>query len=84
MRWPGHIQAGTRTGALLSSVDVMPTLLGMCQVDIPEGLAGRDLSFVPLGGDGTLSDSVYLQILGPGWPDRSKWLGFWRGVRTER
>lgn len=84
MRWPGHIEEGTRTDAIFSSVDVMPTLLAMCEVAIPEGLAGKDLSFVPLGGDGERSDSVYLQILGPGWPHRGKWLGYWRGVRTDR
>jgi hypothetical protein len=27
---------------------------------------------------------VYLQILGPGWPHRGDWVGFWRGLRTDR
>src|SRR5690606_33404030 len=29
-------------------------------------------------------DSVYLMNMGPGWPTRAKWVGFWRGVRTDR
>lgn len=28
--------------------------------------------------------SVFLQVLGPGWPHRGEWVGFWRGVRTRR
>ena len=30
------------------------------------------------------SDSVYLQNMANGWPDRDGWVGRWRGVRTER
>ena len=30
------------------------------------------------------SDSVYLQNMANGWPDRNGWVGRWRGVRTER
>ena len=30
------------------------------------------------------SDSVYLQNMANGWPDRDAWVGRWRGVRTER
>ena len=29
-------------------------------------------------------DSVYLQNMANGWPDRDGWVGRWRGVRTER
>ena len=28
------------------------------------------------------AESVFLQVLGPGWPSREQWLGLWRGVRT--
>lgn len=84
IRWPGHIQPGTRTSAIFNSVDVMPTLLSLCEIPLPEGLSGQDLSFVPLGGEGPLPESAYFQILGPGWPHRGKWLGFWRGVRTHQ
>jgi len=84
MKWPGHIKPGTHTDVMFNSVDVMPTLLGLCGLPVPEGIAGRDLSFAALGGEGEKPDSVFLQILGTGWPDRLKWLGFWRGVRTER
>ena len=31
-----------------------------------------------------MPDSVYLMNMGTGWPDRERWVGYWRGVRTER
>jgi arylsulfatase A-like enzyme len=85
MRFPGRIEAGRRTQAMFSSVDVMPTVLRLCGLAVPEGVQGRNLSHVATGEEGPLPpDSVYLQNMGPGWPDRVKWVGFWRGVRTER
>ena len=84
MKWPGHIKPGTHTDIMFNSVDVMPTLLSLCGLPVPDSIAGKDLSFAVLGGEGERPDSVFLQILGTGWPDRLKWLGFWRGIRTER
>ena len=68
----------------MSSVDIMPTVLRLCGLEVPAGVQGRDLSHVFLGGNGPLADSVYLQLLGPGWPHRGDWVGFWRGVRNHR
>ncbi len=85
VRFPRRVAADRRTPALFASVDVMPTLLGLCGVKVPKGVQGHDLSYVVTGQDGPpLPDSVYLQNLGVGWPNRSKWVGFWRGVRTDR
>jgi arylsulfatase A-like enzyme len=69
---------------MFSSVDIMPTLLGLAGVPLVDGLQGTDLSHTVLGEEGPEPDSVYLQILGPGWPNRGDWVGFWRGVRTQR
>lgn len=85
MRYPRRVKAGQRTRAMFGSVDVMPTLLGLCGVAIPEGVQGRNLSHVATGEDGTPPpDSVYLMNMGTGWPDRERWVGCWRGVRTDR
>ena len=46
LRCPGRIEAGSTSDALVSSVDVLPTLLEMMRVPAPETLDGR--SFVPL------------------------------------
>ena len=40
-RLPGRIASGTRSDALVSSVDMMPTLLGMAGVPVPGGVQGH-------------------------------------------
>jgi len=84
VRYPEKAKGGSRTQCMFNSVDVMPTLLGLCGIDIPEGVQGKDLSHAIRGEKGFEPDSVYLQILGPGWPHRGRWVGYWRGVRTNR
>ena len=83
-RFPGRVAEGVRTAVLMGSVDIMPTVLRLCDLEVPAGVQGRDLSHVFLGRDGPLADSVFLQILGPGWPNRGDWVGLWRGVRNDR
>jgi N-sulfoglucosamine sulfohydrolase len=41
--WPGVFPAGERTPALVSTVDLLPTLLDAAGLTIPEGLHGRSL-----------------------------------------
>jgi arylsulfatase A-like enzyme len=84
LSYPKGVDGGTSTDTLFSSVDVMPTLLSLAGVDIPNGVQGQDLSHAALGNEGPQPDSVYLQILGPGWPHRGDWVGYWRGLRTQR
>jgi arylsulfatase A-like enzyme len=85
LRYPRVVRGGRRTRALFGSVDVMPTLLTLCGVTIPDGVQGHNLAHVVTGAaDGTLPDSVYLMNMGTGWPDRPRWVGCWRGVRTAR
>ena len=92
VRWPGVTPAGTRSSAFMGAIDLVPTLLGACNVPQPEGLQGRDVSRVWRGEDAPPdtdktpggSDSVYLQNLAHGWPNRDGWVGRWRGVRTAR
>jgi len=87
LRFPRRVQAGGRTSAMFSSVDVMPTLLGLCGAKIPDSVQGYDLSHIVTGQPGPdAPDSVYLMNMGPGWPcrDNGQWVGHWRGVRTAR
>jgi len=84
LSYPERVGARKQTDVLFSSVDVMPTLLSLAEIDVPAVVHGRDLSHAALGGEGPEPDSVYLQILGPGWPRRGDWVGFWRGLRTHR
>jgi arylsulfatase A-like enzyme len=46
LRWPGVVPAGTSTDALLSNVDLLPTLGEALLLDVPEVVQGR--SFWPL------------------------------------
>ena len=39
-RWPGHIRSGRRRAELTENVDLMPTILDLCGVDIPPGVQG--------------------------------------------
>ena len=82
LRWPGGSPACRRTDVMFNSVDVMPTLLSLAGLGGCNNVQGRDLSHAVSGGAGENPDSVYLQILGPGWPARAKLTGLWRAVRT--
>ncbi|MCH2103679.1 MAG: sulfatase-like hydrolase/transferase [Planctomycetes bacterium] len=42
LSWPGHIEPGVRSQAV-SSVDLAPTILSVCGVEVPEALPGFDL-----------------------------------------
>ena len=84
LSYPAKVAPGRRLTTMFSSVDIMPTLLGLAAIDQPEGIQGTDQSGAICGQTGPEPDSVYLQILGPGWPHRGDWVGFWRGVRTPR
>jgi arylsulfatase A-like enzyme len=92
VRWPGSTPAGSRSEAFFGAIDLVPSVLGACGVPLPDGLQGRDVSCVWRGEDAPAdtdrtpggAESVYLQNMAHGWPNRHGWVGRWRGVRTER
>jgi arylsulfatase A-like enzyme len=84
LRYRNKVAGNRRTDVLFNSVDVLPTLLDLCGIDIPGDVQGKNLSHTVLGTGGEEPESVYLQILGPGWPIRTKTIGLWRAVRTHR
>ncbi|MDQ3702110.1 MAG: sulfatase-like hydrolase/transferase [Chloroflexota bacterium] len=45
--WPGHLPAGERRPELVSTMDVMPTVLTLLGMEVPEGVQGRVLPGVP-------------------------------------
>ncbi len=59
VRWPGVVKAGTRTDALISFADVLPTMLDIAGAQSPNDLDGK--SFKPLlqGLADTHQDHVY-------------------------
>jgi arylsulfatase A-like enzyme len=69
MRWPGHIEPG-RDDILFNSVDIMPTILGLMGIEVPQLVEGGDYSGIFRGENMERPDSALLQ------------LGSWRAVRT--
>jgi arylsulfatase A-like enzyme/Flp pilus assembly protein TadD len=86
--WPGALQAGHRVGAMVSLVDLFPTVLDLLGADPPEGIRGRSLA-PALRGDVIESLPSYAETDLPytsfGWsPMRSLTTEQWKYVRTPR
>lgn len=60
---PGGIGRGTRTEALTSHVDVMPTLLALAGVPAPAGVEGKDVGAVLRGEPDRIRDRVLIEFL---------------------
>ena len=66
MVWPGHIKPGTRTDALVSWTDILPTLLEITGCNTPEGLDGKSFSKI-LDGTSTIHrEYIYTTHSGDG------------------
>ena len=46
--WPARVTAGTTTDVLCAHIDVLPTILDACEVNLPEDRAIDGASFLPL------------------------------------
>ena len=90
MRLPGRIPAESAPRTLISSVDLMPTLLSLCRLPAPTTCAGRDLSGAVLPGRASPEvESVYCEgkvFASPAAPPtaNSPEQGPWRAIVTER
>ena len=80
IRWPGKIKAGTRTDAMISWIDMMPTLIDFAGATVPQDIDGRSFADVLRGKTSSHRDVIYTTTSGDGimnvYPIRS--------VRTER
>jgi arylsulfatase A-like enzyme len=82
LRWPAKIPQGQAVDTLFSHIDMPPTLLALCGLEVPSHMQGADLSRVALGETKTGPAAVLMQIFVPFNPD-----GIakpWRGIRTDR
>ncbi len=82
MRWPGELPAGLRTDTLINAPDIMPTLLSLMGVDVPDTVQGYDLSLSARNQGGTEPTSAYIANPMP-FPGDQHEGGPWRGVRTK-
>ena len=62
VRYPRKVKPGQQLETFFSLVDMAPSLLSLCGVDIPKDMQGTDLSPVILGEKGEEPDSVFLPI----------------------
>jgi uncharacterized sulfatase len=76
----GMIAKGTRTSAMVSWVDLLPTLIDVAGGELPEGLDGRSMKAVLQGA----SDSHRQRIFTTHSGDRKMNVYLSRAVRTER
>ena len=81
VRHPGGA-TGLSTDALFSHVDIAPTLLSLCGLEVPPEMQGSDLSGVIAGHADAGPDAAYFQIFGPFHAGGVEW--GWRGIRTRR
>lgn len=79
IRWPEKIQSGRDTKTMVNSVDVMPTLLGLMGLDIPDVVQGTDLSFSMKDEEGEVPEVAFLA----GYPGRDVFLEAFRKVNQE-
>lgn len=82
IRWPARIPRGQAVDTLFSHVDMAPTLLALCGIEIPTEMQGTNLSRVALGETTAGPDAVFFQIFVPFKPDQVDHP--WRGLRTHR
>ncbi len=82
VRYPRAGQGGRVVNAPVGAVDLMPTMLSLADIGIPETVEGTDLSHLVTGTRGIVPTSALIESIAPfseAWPGPE-----WRGVRTER
>lgn len=82
IRWSDTIPGGVATDVCLSTVDILPTLLTLLQIEHPVGLEGMDLSQWMIDQTGPQPDAAFMQICGAtaAWEDGHEW----RALRDKR
>jgi len=82
MQWANGLPSGLRTDTLLNVPDIMPTLLSLMGVEIPDTVQGYDLSRAARNEGGIEPTSAYIANPMP-FPGDQHDGGAWRGVRTK-
>ena len=62
IRWPARIPSGAVTDGFISAVDLMPSLLGLLDIPIPETVEGADLSGLWTGRTDRGTETVLIQF----------------------
>jgi len=65
IRWDGHIQAGSECDIPINTPDIMPTLLSVMGLDVPDEVEGYDFSPTLLGqDDANTPEYAFMQGMG--------------------
>lgn len=64
LRWPGHIKAGSTTDAMVSFLDILPTLIEAAGGTPPDNLDGRSFLNVLQGRTQEHQDEIYASYTG--------------------
>jgi N-sulfoglucosamine sulfohydrolase len=84
--WPGHVPPGTRSDALVSWIDLLPTLLEAAGGTAPQGISGRSFLDVARGKATAHRDAIFLTHSGDGamnrYPLRGVRNGRWKYIRN--
>jgi arylsulfatase A-like enzyme len=75
MRWPEKLNKASKTGLLFSTLDIMPSILGIMGLDVPKECQGKNLSKAILTGDENAVDYI------PIWMWRITDVPFRKGFR---
>mgnify|MGYP003634345846 CR=1 FL=1 len=86
--WPGHIEPGTRTDAMVSWVDILPTLIDLAGGEVPADIDGKSFGPVALGETDTHRDKIFTTHTGDGamniFPIRSVRIGKYKYIHNLR
>ena len=76
---------GREIDTILSSTDIMPTLLGLSNIHVPKEVEGKDLSPILRGEIADFTEMALIECITPfGEWERDKGGKEYRGVRTKR
>ena len=67
MSWPAKLPVNKVSDLLINPMDMMPTILGMMDIDIPESVQGQNLASAIRKGEDDKVDSVPLFFFAPSW-----------------
>ncbi len=89
LSWPGHIQSGVVSEALVELLDLAPTLLEYADVPIPDTMQGRSLVSLLQGATDPHSHrdfvrAEYYSALNPNAPHRDNFLGMYATMLRTR
>jgi arylsulfatase A-like enzyme len=86
VRWPKHIRAGSKSDALYTPIDHLPTLASLCGLETPPLANGTDLSGHALGRKAQEPDAALMMNYVSHWdyPESGTEWPEWRGVRTRQ